>query len=323
MVRALSFTWCWISARFGNASYAGKTSNEALVSYCFGLVACNGMCEDALDHVVGEPAAREQSGTARRVSRFRRCPHCAPALGLDRGERCLYRLRGHATSFEIGADPHVAVATFGEPGGSVAGEAAVVDVADTLERLDGLRPCGLGDPCAGKLRPELRGGVIASGERLDGTLDRGLTLGRLVRRHSLGLDRLLRLLGRGLGAFTRNRGGSRRLLLGGRRLVAGVGHGQQPGGSDLILSELCLDPSQDRLRDVGMLAEERGRVLAALAEPLVLEAEVRARLLDDLALEPCVEHSALPGDALAVEDVELRLLEGRSDLVLRHLDPHP
>src|SRR5581483_9918631 len=65
-----------------------------------------------------------------------------------------------------------------------------------------------------------------------------------------------------------------------------------------------------------------GRILAPLAEPLVLEAEVRPRLLDDLPLERRVEHGSLPGDAESVEDVELGLLERRSDLVLRHLDPH-
>ena len=69
-----------------------------------------------------------------------------------------------------------------------------------------------------------------------------------------------------------------------------------------------------------MLLEERRRVLAALAEPFVAEAEVRARLRDDLALDARVEDGALPRDPLAVDDVELGLLEGRGDLVLRDLD---
>src|SRR4051812_7853027 len=71
-----------------------------------------------------------------------------------------------------------------------------------------------------------------------------------------------------------------------------------------------------------MLAEERGRVLPTLAEPLVVEAEVRARLLHDLAVETRLEHRALPGDALAVDDVELGLLERRRDLVLNDLHAH-
>src|SRR4029077_16840421 len=97
------------------------------------------------------------------------------------------------------------------------------------------------------------------------------------------------------------------LLLRSRFLIAGLGHGQEPGGSDLVVSQLRLDPGEDGLRDVGVLARERGRVRAPLAEPFVLEAEVRPGLLDDLALERRVEHSALPRDPLAVEDVELRL----------------
>ncbi len=71
-----------------------------------------------------------------------------------------------------------------------------------------------------------------------------------------------------------------------------------------------------------MLAQERGRVLPALAEPFVAEAEVRARLRDDLALDARVEHRALPGEARAVDDVELGLLERRRDLVLHDLDAH-
>src|SRR6185437_15532027 len=63
-------------------------------------------------------------------------------------------------------------------------------------------------------------------------------------------------------------------------------------------------------------------VLAPLAQPLVAEAEVRARLRHDLALEPGVEDRSLPGDAGPVDDVELGLLERRRDLVLHDLDAH-
>src|SRR4051812_12016982 len=68
-----------------------------------------------------------------------------------------------------------------------------------------------------------------------------------------------------------------------------------------------------------MLAQERARILPPLAEPLLLEAEVRTGLLHDLALEARVQDRALPGDAGAVDDVELGLLEQRCDLVLDHL----
>src|SRR3954468_7440117 len=71
-----------------------------------------------------------------------------------------------------------------------------------------------------------------------------------------------------------------------------------------------------------MLTQERGRVLPALAESLVLEAEVRAGLLDDLPLDCGVENRALPGDPGAVDDVELGLLERRRDLVLHYLHAH-
>src|SRR5689334_6315263 len=71
-----------------------------------------------------------------------------------------------------------------------------------------------------------------------------------------------------------------------------------------------------------MLAQERGRVLPALAETLVAEAEVRARLRHDLPLDSGVENGALPRDARAVDDVELRLLERWRDLVLHDLHAH-
>src|SRR5205814_2334375 len=69
-----------------------------------------------------------------------------------------------------------------------------------------------------------------------------------------------------------------------------------------------------------MLAQERGCVLPALAEPLVAEAEVRARFRHHLAIEPRVEHGAFPGNPRAVDDVEFGLLERGRDLVLDDLD---
>src|SRR4029077_15714806 len=68
-----------------------------------------------------------------------------------------------------------------------------------------------------------------------------------------------------------------------------------------------------------MLTQERGRVLASLAEPLVAEAEVRPRLRHGLPLEPGVERRDFPRDARAVDDVEFRLLERWCNLVLHHL----
>src|SRR5207245_9966172 len=76
---------------------------------------------------------------------------------------------------------------------------------------------------------------------------------------------------------------------------------QEPRRGDLLVPELGLDAGDDSLAGVRMLAQERGRVLPALAESFFVEAEVRAGLLDGLPLEPGIEHSALPGDPGAVD----------------------
>src|SRR5205823_8885928 len=99
-----------------------------------------------------------------------------------------------------------------------------------------------------------------------------------------------------------------RRLLDDRRSL-GLALRQQARRDDLLRPGERLDLRQDLLTDVRVLAQEGGGVLASLAEPLVLEAEVRARLLDDLPLQSRVEHRAFPGDPGAVDDVELGLLE--------------
>src|SRR6266571_4395579 len=121
----------------------------------------------------------------------------------------------------------------------------------------------------------------------------------------------------------------RRLLFGflGRRdLAVRLGRAlrsrQQPRRDDLLRSELRLDARENRLAHVRMLAQERRRVLPALPEPLVVEREVRAGLLDDLPVETRIEHRALPRDPGAVDDVELGLLERRCALVLHDLHAH-
>src|SRR5947207_11776955 len=65
-----------------------------------------------------------------------------------------------------------------------------------------------------------------------------------------------------------------------RRRLAGLELRQQPCRNDLALGGLHLHLLQDPLHDVGVLLEERRRVLTALAETRVAEAEVRARLRD-------------------------------------------
>src|SRR5918994_3759320 len=85
---------------------------------------------------------------------------------------------------------------------------------------------------------------------------------------------------------------------------AGLRSGQQSRRRDLLGPELRLERPDDPLRHVRVLAQERRRVLPALSEALVVEAEVRAGLLHDLPLEPGLEDRALPRDARAVDDVE-------------------
>ena len=60
-----------------------------------------------------------------------------------------------------------------------------------------------------------------------------------------------------------------------------------------LLEELALD----LLQDLGVLAEERLRLLAALADPLAAEAEPGAALLDDVLVRGEVEEVALAADA--------------------------
>ena len=77
----------------------------------------------------------------------------------------------------------------------------------------------------------------------------------------------------------------------------------------------------DLVCDLGVLGQELLGVVAALAEPQLPVGEERARLLDQVVLEPEVDQAALLGDADAVLDVELGLAERRRDLVLDDLDP--
>src|SRR6266566_3013276 len=61
-------------------------------------------------------------------------------------------------------------------------------------------------------------------------------------------------------------------------------------------------------------------VLAALADPLGLVRVPGPGLLHEVLLDRGVQDGAFPRDALAVDDVELRLAERRRELVLHHLD---
>src|SRR5690606_34164309 len=69
----------------------------------------------------------------------------------------------------------------------------------------------------------------------------------------------------------------------------------------------------------GVLEQEVARVLLALAELVALVGVPGTRLAHDLVLNAKVDEAALTRDADTVEDVELRLLEGRRHLVLDDL----
>ena len=69
-----------------------------------------------------------------------------------------------------------------------------------------------------------------------------------------------------------------------------------------------------------MILQVLAGILAALGNALVLIAEPRAALMDDIALHGHIQDGALAADALAIEQIEFRRAEGRGHLVLNHLD---
>src|SRR6187399_2560069 len=72
-----------------------------------------------------------------------------------------------------------------------------------------------------------------------------------------------------------------------------------------------------------MVAQELLGVLAALTDALASKTEPGPRLLHCPALRPQIDDVAFAADALAVENVELDLPEGRRHLVLHHFDARP
>src|SRR5450756_2895524 len=88
-------------------------------------------------------------------------------------------------------------------------------------------------------------------------------------------------------------------------------------------AELLLDLLLDLVREVRVVLQEGTGVLLALTELVALVRVPGARLADEAVLDPEVDQATLAGDADAVEDVELRLLERRRHLVLDDLDAGP
>src|SRR4051795_5264879 len=99
--------------------------------------------------------------------------------------------------------------------------------------------------------------------------------------------------------------------------IAAVGGCRQVDAS--TDAELLLDLLLDLVGEVGVVAQERPRVLLALAELVGLVGVPSTGLANDALLDTEVDEAALAADAVAPHDVELRLLERRRDLVLHHL----
>src|SRR3954454_1731026 len=95
-----------------------------------------------------------------------------------------------------------------------------------------------------------------------------------------------------------------------------IGHLSGHHGTD---SQLLLDLLLDFVGHVTVFDQEIAGILLALAELLTLIGEPGTGLSDEALLDAHVDERAFPADALAVEDVELGLLERLLHLVLDHL----
>src|SRR5690606_21595673 len=84
-------------------------------------------------------------------------------------------------------------------------------------------------------------------------------------------------------------------------------------------AELGEDLLLDLDGELGVVPQEAASVFLALAELVPLVGEPGTGLAHDPVLHAEVDEPALPGDAPAVEDVELGLLERRGHLVLDDL----
>src|SRR5690606_30680439 len=123
--------------------------------------------------------------------------------------------------------------------------------------------------------------------------------------------------GLGLGAaLGGGRGGGGLLLLRGLRLLGGRIGGRRGGVVPLHRdAQLLLDLLLDLQGHVGVVPQEVAGVLLALAELGALVGVPGAGLAHDAVLHAQVDQAALAGDADAVQDVELGLLERRGGLV--------
>src|ERR1700733_12503469 len=86
-------------------------------------------------------------------------------------------------------------------------------------------------------------------------------------------------------------------------------------------AELFLDLLLDLVGHIGVFQQEVAGVLLALPKLLALVGEPRPGLTNEAVVHTHVDQRAFLADALAVEDVELGLLERRRHLVFDDLDP--
>src|SRR5664279_4493842 len=84
-------------------------------------------------------------------------------------------------------------------------------------------------------------------------------------------------------------------------------------------AQLLLDALLDLMGDIRVLAQEGPHVLLALTQLLTVVRVPGASLANEALLPPDVDQRSLAGDALAIDDVELGLLERRGHLVLDDL----
>jgi hypothetical protein len=175
------------------------------------------VCEHAFESLLREASALQGAHCSEVAAERSSLAKRALTFWLEGSERRLGRVGSDALRLEIGADPLVAVASVCEVRRTIARETRVVEVAGPKERLDGLLLCGRRDAGALELCPQRGRGVIAPGESPHRPAERSLAL--LARRAHLGLDRLLRHLGRLCFLRFDPGGGGRSLLLGGDLLV--------------------------------------------------------------------------------------------------------
>src|SRR6202044_1165127 len=119
------------------------------------------------------------------------------------------------------------------------------------------------------------------------------------------------------------RGGSRDAPKGSRSGFFGVVLGLAILFEDTLgdQSRILPNGALDLVGHLRIRLQEGFGVFPALAQPYAVERKPRARLLHPAGLDAEVDQFANLGNAFAIHDIELNLLERGRDLILDHLDP--